>query len=60
MQERILKDGKKVPELERPVDLIIHTRCPAKWKLIDMETGEEYTGTAPYEHNMMWRKNFNA
>lgn len=41
----MLKDGSEVKSFEKPVDLIIHTKCPDKWKLIDLETGEEYIGS---------------
>ncbi len=33
------------PELEEPVDLIIHTKSPAKWLLVDRETGQVYEGS---------------
>lgn len=45
MSHRILKDGSEVEHLEKPVDLIIHTKAPGKWKIIDLETGEEYLGS---------------
>ena len=45
MTKRILKDGSEVEAFEKPVDLIIHTKAPGKWKLVDMETGEEYLGS---------------
>ena len=45
MNKRILIDGTEVESYDHPIDLIIHTKCPAKWKLIDMETGEEYLGS---------------
>jgi hypothetical protein len=45
MDKRILKDGSKVDSFDKPVDLIIHTKAPEKWKLVDMETGEEYLGS---------------
>lgn len=45
MKKRILKDGTEIESYDHPIDLIIHTRAPAKWKLIDMETGEEYLGS---------------
>ena len=45
MSKRILKDGSEVDSFDKPVDLIIHTKCPEKWKLIDLETGEEYLGS---------------
>ena len=45
MYSRKLLDGTEVDSYEHPIDLIIHTKSPAKWKLIDMETGEEYLGS---------------
>ena len=54
--KRNLKSGVTVPELDSPVVLEIKTKCPNKWKLVDLETGEEYIGTAPGEHHMFWRK----
>ncbi len=44
MNKRILKDGSEIEAFDKPVELIIHTKAPKKWKLIDMETGEEYLG----------------
>lgn len=44
---RKLKNGTEVEELDTPVALEIYTKCPGKWKLIDMETGEEYIGQDP-------------
>jgi hypothetical protein len=32
------------PELEKPVDLVVHTKSPQKWLLIDRETGQAYEG----------------
>jgi hypothetical protein len=43
--KRILQDGTEVPSYDHPIDLIIHTKAPAKWKLIDLETGQEYIGS---------------
>jgi hypothetical protein len=45
--DRILRGGRVVPELEEPVTLEVRTKCPAKWVLIDLETGEAFT---PYEN----------
>ena len=56
MKTRKLKNGDKVKELDKSTTLEIRTRCPNKWKLIDMETGEEYVGTNPDEHHMLWKK----
>jgi hypothetical protein len=35
----------QVPESVTPIDLIVHTKAPSKWKLVDMETGQEYVGS---------------
>lgn len=43
---RKLKDGSYAKSYDFPIDLTIHTKSPGKWKLIDMETGQEYIGAA--------------
>lgn len=49
MKKRILKDGSNVNDYDHPIDLIIHTKAPGKWLIIDLETGEEYKGSdAPF------------
>lgn len=45
MNTRKLLDGSEVPDYDHPIDLIIHTKAPGKWKLIDLETGQEYIGS---------------
>jgi hypothetical protein len=45
MNKRILKDESEVYSFDKPVDLVIHTKAPGKWKLTDLETGEEYLGS---------------
>lgn len=45
MHKRILKDGSEIDSFDKPIDLIIHTKAPQKWKIIDLETGEEYLGS---------------
>lgn len=45
MNKRILKDGSEVDSFDTPVELVIHTKAPGKWKLVDLETGEEYLGS---------------
>lgn len=45
MSKRKLINDTEVESYDHPVDLIIHTKAPAKWKIIDMETGEEYIGS---------------
>jgi hypothetical protein len=55
--DRKLIDGTLVPEFLIPQHLQIKTKCPAKWKLVDMETGEEYAGQLPTEwDNKYWKK----
>ena len=39
---RYLKNGEKVKELNFPMDLIIKTKCPTKWVIEDLETGQRY------------------
>ena len=41
---RTLLDGTDVPDLEKPVTLEVYTKCPEKWMLIDLQTGERYIG----------------
>jgi hypothetical protein len=40
---RFLKNGKEVSELDQVRQYSIKTKCPEKWVLLDMETGEVYT-----------------
>ena len=47
---RTLIDGTIVEDYDYAIDITIHTRCPSKWKLIDMETGQEYVGTKNIEN----------
>jgi hypothetical protein len=44
---RSLIDGTTVAALDIPITLNVTTKCPWKYKLIDMETGVEYTGRLP-------------
>jgi hypothetical protein len=44
MRSRLLKDGSVVPELDNPITLVVKTKCPEKWMLIDLQTGEQYIG----------------
>jgi hypothetical protein len=45
MNKRMLKDGSEADSFDKPVELVIHTKAPGKWKLVDLETGEEYLGS---------------
>ena len=56
MNFRTLQDGVNVYEFEEPVELVVKTKSPMKWKLIDRETGEEYIGTTPKEGEYHWSK----
>lgn len=51
---RKLLDGTQVESYENPVDLTIHTKAPGKWKLIDMETGQEYIGLSTSNQYGKW------
>ena len=45
-----------VEETEDPINLTIHTRCPEKWMLIDMETGQKYIGSATPNLYGKWKR----
>ena len=40
---RKLLDGANVEEAKRVTDLTIRSRCPQKWLMVDLETGEVYS-----------------
>lgn len=39
-----MRKQKKFKEFTEPVNLVVHTKCPEKWMLIDKETGEIFQG----------------
>jgi hypothetical protein len=39
-----MRKQKKFKELGDPIDLVVHTKSPEKWMLIDRETGKTYQG----------------
>jgi hypothetical protein len=41
-----MKSNKEYKTFEQPVDLLVHTKCPEKWLLIDRETGQIYQGNS--------------
>ena len=41
-----MRKQKEFKELVDPIDLVVHTKSPEKWMLIDKETGEIYQGNA--------------
>jgi hypothetical protein len=53
---RKLQDGVQVYELNEPVELVVKTKAPMKWLLIDRETGEQYIGSTPKEGEYHWSK----
>jgi hypothetical protein len=52
---RQLLDGSSVEEQVTAVELSIKTKCPAKWLLVDRETGEIYTAY-PTPGPRQWKK----
>jgi hypothetical protein len=52
---RKLLDGTKAEELEKPMSLDVYTKCPGKWILQDIETGEVYKGTKNTEPMTQWK-----
>lgn len=52
---RKLLDGREVPELDMPILLNIYTKCPNKWRLIDMETNEVYEPHST-DGSKQWKK----
>lgn len=58
---RTLLDGTSAAEFDVVIELKVLTRCPSKYKLVDMETGEEYIGNLPAEgNNYFWRRSVNG
>lgn len=55
MKTRTLTSGEVVLELDKAVTLEVYTKCPEKYKLTDMETGEEYIGLST-EGKHSWGK----
>jgi hypothetical protein len=55
MKTRKLQDGTEVEEFDTAVTLTVYTKCPEKYMLIDMQTGEKYVGTKA-TGNRDWRK----
>jgi hypothetical protein len=56
MKDRILLNGQMVSSLEEPVFLEIYTRCPKKWLLVDLETGQEYRGLEEPTQYGVWER----
>jgi len=57
MNRKLKISGAVVPEFDVAIRLKVVTKCPGKWKLTDMETGEEYIGQVPTENDTHhWKK----
>jgi hypothetical protein len=53
--ERKLKTGKTAKELSTAKTLTVYTKCPEKYLLVDLETGEKYLGN-PSGSKLSWNK----
>ena len=51
---RELINGEKVIELNSPMNLIIKTKCPTKWIIEDLETGQRYRANGKEEIGKMF------
>ena len=51
---RKLKNGEEAEELDSSVQLIIKTKCPTKWIIEDLETGQRYRATGTTEIGTMF------
>ena len=51
---RPLVNGEKAQEVESSVDLIIKTKCPTKWIIEDLETGQRYRANGETEIGRMF------
>ena len=54
---RKLLDGTEVPEFDMRLELKVNTKCPQKYKLVDLETGQEYIGQVWTKDNPYFWKN---
>ena len=51
---RKLKNGEEAEELEISIKLIIKTKCPTKWIIEDLETGQKYRANGNTEIGKMF------
>ena len=54
MKKRTLQNGEKAVELESSIQLIIKTKCPTKWIIEDLETGQRYRANGNMEIGKMF------
>ena len=53
-KERILQNGEKVEELDSYIQLVIKTKCPKKWVIEGLETGQKYRANGNTEIGKMF------
>jgi len=53
-RKRKLINGEKADELESSIKLIIKTKCPTKWIIEDLETGQKYRANGNTEIGKMF------
>ena len=53
-KKRTLKNGEEIEELYSSVQLIIKTKCPTKWIIEDLETGQKYRANGNTEIGKMF------
>ena len=41
-----MRNHKEYEDLKSPIDLVIHTKSPNKWLLVDRESGQVYQGNS--------------
>ena len=51
---RTLKNDEKAKELDFSMNLIIKTKCPTKWIIEDLETGQRYRANGNTEVGKMF------
>ena len=51
---RELKSGDTAEELDEAINLIIRTKCPKKWIIEDLETGQRYQANGETEIGKMF------
>ena len=51
---RKLKNGESAEEHESSINLIIKTKCPTKWIIEDLETGQRYRANGNTEIGKMF------
>jgi len=48
-----MRNSKEFEEFIDSVDLVVHTKSPEKWILLDRETGETYQGSSAGHWNRL-------